>query len=275
MTDRGIHAEILVTERPGHARELAAAAVARGATHVIAWGGDGTINDVAAALVFRETSLGIVPSGSGNGLARELGVPWNPASALTVALDGRLRSIDCGELDGRLFVNVAGVGLDARVAHQFAAHGLVRRGFMQYVRISMRELLRFEAHPHTIVAGTHRMECRCLLVAIANARQYGNGAVIAPDARIDDGRLDIVVVEDRSLVRILARLPDLFRGRLKGAPGVTMLPAETFEIRAAHQVLYHLDGEPFVGAATIRGRVLARALRVRVPLAEEDRSAPT
>src|SRR5262245_20218832 len=104
----GLRAEVFLTERGGHARELATGALERGATVVVAWGGDGTVNEVAAALAFRHAALGVVPSGSGNGLARELGIPTDPAAALTIALAGRLRVIDCGELDGRLFVNVAG-----------------------------------------------------------------------------------------------------------------------------------------------------------------------
>ena len=129
------------------ARRTRARAGARGARprrhrSCIAWGGDGTVNEVASALAFRDVALAIIPSGSGNGLARELGIPFDPHAAFAVAFDGRERVIDAGELDGRLFFNIAGLGLDARVAHEFAATGLVRRGFARYLEIAGARALR-------------------------------------------------------------------------------------------------------------------------------------
>jgi diacylglycerol kinase family enzyme len=179
----GLRAEVFLTERGGHARELATGALDRGATVVVAWGGDGTVNEVAGALAFRDADLGVIPSGSGNGLARELGIPADPSAALAVALSGRSRVIDCGELDGRLFVNVAGIGFDALVAREFASHRQGQRGFVRYARITAREMFRYEPAEHTIVADHQVLRKIALLVAIANARQYGNGAVIARSSR--------------------------------------------------------------------------------------------
>ena len=142
-----VAADIFVTERRHHARELAHAAVANGATTVIAWGGDGTVNEVASALAFGEAALGVVPSGSGNGLARELALPLEPRAAFEVALGAHRRRIDAGELDGHLFFNVAGIGLDADVAHRFAAGGLIRRGLAKYVMRSTQALLSYRAVP--------------------------------------------------------------------------------------------------------------------------------
>jgi diacylglycerol kinase (ATP) len=256
---------VSVTERPGHARELACAALEGGTSHVIVWGGDGTVNEVASVVAFSPATLGVIPSGSGNGLARELGIPLDPLEAFRVALNGTARRIDCGELDGRLFFNVAGLGLDARVAHQFAARGLKRRGFRRYAEITLQELFRFEAEEYTIQADGRAIGGRALIVAIANARQYGNGALIAPDARIDDGRLDVVIVSDRSPWRVLQQVPSLFRGRIARVPGVTMTPAAHITIGSARQMLYHVDGEPYVGPASMEARAHAAALRVQVP----------
>jgi diacylglycerol kinase (ATP) len=262
---RGFEVEIFVTERGGHARELATAALNRGATQVIAWGGDGTVNEVASALAFRDAALAVIPSGSGNGLARELRVPMDAAAAFAVAIDGHLRTIDCGELDGRLFFNIAGLGLDARVAHEFAAHGLVRRGFLRYMEITARELIRFEPDDHTIIADGVVIQARALIVAIANARQYGNGALIAPNARVDDGKLDLVVVADRPTWQTVLQLPKLFSGRIARVGGVTMMAAVDIEVTSTRQTLYHVDGEPFLGAASLRARAHPNVLRVRVP----------
>src|SRR5690606_17971722 len=126
-----------------------------------------------------------------------------------------------GELDGRLFFNVAGVGIDARVAYEFAAQGLVRRGFGRYLQVAARELYTYNPAEQTVVTDGVAHRTRALLVALANSRQYGNGALIAPHARLDDGQLDVVIVEDRPLWRALLQVPRLFTGHLDRAPGVT------------------------------------------------------
>src|SRR5207244_3720618 len=115
---------VFITERVGHARDLAHAAIDRGISTIVAWGGDGTMNEVGTALAFKDAAIALVPSGSGNGLARHLGIPFDPAAALDVACSGRERTIDAGEIGERLFFNIAGIGLDARVAHRFAVDGL-------------------------------------------------------------------------------------------------------------------------------------------------------
>jgi diacylglycerol kinase family enzyme len=168
---RGLDGEVVVTERPGHARELARQAVARGVGLCVAWGGDGTVNEVGSALMYRDAVLGVVPSGSGNGLARELCIPSNARAAFDIALDGYDRTIDGGEMDGRPFFNLAGLGLDACVAHEFAAGGLMRRGFRRYLEITVRELFRFEPDDHAIVADGVTLRQRAMLVVVANGRQ--------------------------------------------------------------------------------------------------------
>jgi YegS/Rv2252/BmrU family lipid kinase len=265
LETRGDQTGLFVTEYAGHARHLVRAALARQASLIIAWGGDGTVNEIASELVFRDVALGIVPSGSGNGLSRELRIPFDPAKAFQVAFAGRERVIDAGELDGRLFFNIAGLGLDARVAHEFAANGLVRRGFARYLEIAARELFSFVPDDHTIIADGVVTQSRALLIALANGRQYGNGAVIAPRARLDDGMLDVVVVAHRSPLAILLQAPMLFAGRAGDLPGVSMTPAAAVQITSARPVLYHVDGEPFVGGASLVARARPNALRVRVP----------
>ena len=265
MAGRGLDAQVFMTARPGHARELAAGVLAGGATIVLAWGGDGTVNEVASVLAFRDATLAIIPSGSGNGLSRELGIPLDPARAFDVAFGGRECRIDAGELDHRLFFNIAGIGLDARVAHRFAADGLVRRGFLRYLEIAAQELLTYRADYHTVVTDGATVRVEALLIAIANGRQYGNGALIAPAARLDDGRLDVVIVAGRSPLAALVQAPRLFTGQIARAPGVTSVQAVDIEVTSAHPVVYHVDGEPFVGGASIAARPHPAALRVMVP----------
>ena len=262
---RGFDPEVFITERPGHARELAGAALARGAATVVAWGGDGTVNEVASALAFRETTLGIVPSGSGNGLARELGIPPSAGAALDVAVGAGRRRIDAGEMDGRLFFNVGGIGLDALVARRFAAHTRLPRGFLRYVVLAVSEIFAYRPAPLTITADGDTQHVRVLLLAVANGRQYGNGALIAPSACIDDGRLDLVVVNARSPLGVLISAPRLFTGRIGSVAGVATRQVATVDVSAPPPIVCHVDGEPFTGGASVRIRVRPAALWVASP----------
>jgi diacylglycerol kinase (ATP) len=260
---RRLDAEVFVTERPGHARELAQAACRRGATLCVAWGGDGTVNEIGSAVVDSPASLAIVPTGSGNGLARELGIPLDPASAFQMAFEGHQRLIDAGELDGHLFFNIAGLGLDARVAHRFADGGLERRGFVRYLELAAREVLTFVPSEYAVTADGHERRVRPLVMAIANARQYGNGAIIAPLALLDDGKLDLVVVNHRPAWQVLLHTRRLFSGAMAQVPGVSMTKARSITISADSPLLYHVDGEPFTGSCSITASVRRMALRVR------------
>ncbi len=256
---------VFITERPGHAREIALAALDRRISTVAAWGGDGTVNEVATALAFRNAAVAIVPSGSGNGLARDLRIPFDAAAALDVAFSGRERIIDAGEIDGRLFFNIAGIGLDARVAHRFAVDGLEKRGFSRYMAITLRELSSYVPDTLTVTTPDASTSGSLLLVAIANGRQYGNGAMVAPHARLDDGRLDVVTVTSRPLMRACLELPLVFMGKIDRLRGVTMVTSETVQITSPHPVVYHLDGEPIAGTLGISARVRPGALTIRVP----------
>ena len=262
VEQRRLNAEVFVTERPGHARELAGAGLRRGVTIFVAWGGDGTVNEIGSALVGSDATLAIVPSGSGNGLARELGVPLDPAAAFHVVFEGRSRLIDAGELDGHLFFNIAGIGLDARVAHRFAEGGLERRGFLRYLELAAREVASFTPQEYVLTADGRDRNVRPLLIAIANARQYGNGALIAPEALLDDGKLDLVVVDYLPAWKVLMHAPKLFAGTVAQVPGVSITKTSTLGITSDAALVYHVDGEPHVGAPRVNARVHSRALRV-------------
>src|SRR5262249_1233603 len=158
------------------------------------------INEVASALVGTGAALGIVPAGSGNGLARELGISRRPPSAIADALHARPRAIDVGDVEGRYFVNTAGIGFDAHVASPFPTAR--RRGFLGYAAIPARALTSYVPLRYRVSApGTPELDVRAVLLTIANSAQFGNGALIAPGARVDDGELDLVVFEERSRVR--------------------------------------------------------------------------
>jgi diacylglycerol kinase family enzyme len=267
-------ASVLVSERRGHARELAAAAVAQGARLVIAWGGDGTVNEVSSALVSTGAALGIVPTGSGNGLARELRVVRDARTAIQRAVHNPPRKIDAGELGGRLFFSIAGVGFDAHVAACFdRATG--RRGFSTYVRVSARELLGYQcgtyrfdeperADPPADPAGAAPARRRALIVTFANSAQFGNGARIAPGARLDDGLLDMVVFEESSRLATLWALPRLFTGGVSRLRGVSIRQVQQATIDSDAPMTFHVDGEPVQGGTRLEARIHPGVLHVCV-----------
>ncbi len=268
FTSSGIDHEIFLTEGVGHAAELARGAVARGASMVWAWGGDGTVSEVASALAFGPAVLGIIPAGSGNGLARDLGIPMTYRKALALALTGRDRVIDVGEVAGRLFVNVAGIGFDALIAARFAERDSRQRGFVSYLAIAAREVLAYRPTDYVVTIGQHSASHSAWMIVLANSRQYGNGACIAPGASLDDGELDLVVVHGVSRWAIIRRVPRLFRGTLITEPGVVTTARVTeATIGSDSGLTVHLDGEVMTYPSSVHARVHPRALKVRAPLA--------
>ena len=265
----GIEGEVVFTGRRGEAGSLARSLVAAGATSLVCWGGDGTVNEVASEAARLGLPLGIVPSGSGNGLARELGLDRQPEAALRTALRGPERVLDAGEIDGRFFANVAGVGFDAhlaRIAAKFA-----RRGPWAYFAAGIPELLAYRPAAYRIRTGAHTFRTDALLVTIANGRQYGNGAIIAPRARPDDGSLDLVCVPVLPAAVLFWQARRLFTGTVDRVRGVRTVSVDDAELTGDGPLAFHVDGEPCTGGASLRVRVLPRALRVRVPAAGSGR----
>ncbi|MGH9201392.1 MAG: diacylglycerol/lipid kinase family protein, partial [Vicinamibacterales bacterium] len=186
-----------------------------------------------------------------------------PVAAIARALDGDRRAIDAGILDGRPFFNIAGVGVDAVIAARFGERGIRKRGPLAYVQLSTIELLRYRAQTYSLTIDGEPFEHRALLLAIANGRQYGNRMLIAPGARLDDGLLEVVIVEDLSLLGIAWRLPALLRGTLKPHRGVAMRAAKEMQIRAEGAIPFHVDGEPRLGQGVLTIRTHPGALVVR------------
>jgi len=259
-------AEVRLTSGPGHATALAREALDAGADLVVAWGGDGTINEVASALMHTRAALGIVPMGSGNGLAREIGAPADHEAALLAALGGSDRLIDAGELNGRVFFNAAGLGFDAHVAEVFASAAGHARGFASYASVTVRELFRYEAGEYVIRAeGQPARTRRALLISAANTRQWGNGARIAPTALMDDERLDLVTVPALPAAVVLANTWRLFAGSIPQWSAVETQRIHAATIHCTPPAPAHVDGEPAGRLAVADLRVIPAALRVRAP----------
>lgn len=262
---RNVKATVLQTAGPTDAIQLARQAAESGAELLLVIGGDGTIRDVAEGVVSASgtTTVGILPAGTGNDLARTLGIPSQLGPAVEVALTGASLDLDVWRWNDTPFVNIAGVGLDAAVA------GAVNRKFrhlhgpLAYVAGALYALPRFQPFPLTLQLPDGKWSGTVWLAAFASGKCYGGGMQIAPDAAPDDGLLDIVVVEKTSRAELLRQLPGLFSGRHVNHPKVRIVRAASVEIQAPPQDAT-LDGE-LLGATPARVWRDATRLRVRVP----------
>lgn len=244
----GIETEVALTAGLGHARDLARDFVARRFDRVIAWGGDGTINEAAGPLRRSSTMLGIVPAGSGDGIARSLGLPAEPGEAIRTALSGVSRPMDVGLLGDRHFLNIGGIGFDATVAVRFNRGR--RRGVLAYVAVALRAVWSYACEDYTLAYDDERTAGRHFVIAFANGREYGNGLVLVPNADPSDGWLDLVAVEGGSPVRQLWRARRLAFRRLAPAEGVLRARIQTATVSGA-RLRCHVDGETFDASGEI------------------------
>jgi len=263
--DTDVDGTIAVTERARHAYELAAAAASAGVDVIIAWGGDGTVNEIGSAIAGSSSALAVIPAGSGNGLAAAIGAPRNPAAAFDVAMRGRTRQIDAGEIDGRLFFNIAGIGFDAEIARRFNTLARGNRGMGPYLRIGLQAACTYRAQTYRLRLDGEAFESKALLIAFANGCEYGNKACIAPHACIDDGRLEAVVVNDRSLLSRLWSGRHLALRTAQRARGVTFRSIQEAVVESERPMEYHVDGEPGQASGPLAVRIRPGLLRVKTP----------
>jgi len=259
-------AVVEVTEGPGHARELATAAVQAGAEVVAAVGGDGTMNEVAQGLLGAPAALALVPCGSGNGLALHLRIPRSLTGALRLAADpdAAVREIDSGEVAGLPFFNAMGIGLDAEISRRF--NRLTRRGLPAYLRAGWGAWQERRPVQCTLEVGSERRALSALLVSVLNSDQYGNHARVAPGAEVDDGELDLVAVTATGLLRVARLMPHLFLGSLgSSVPGLLRRSARRFALVRPAPGPLHTDGEVHPGPARLEVVIRPRSLRVLVP----------
>jgi YegS/Rv2252/BmrU family lipid kinase len=257
----GVTADVHLTNAPGHATALARTAIDDGAAVVVAMGGDGTVNEVARALIGTSVALGIVPCGSGDGLARGLGLPTNRRAALEVALTGDTKRIDVGYANNQPFINVAGVGFDAEVGRLFASRAT--RGALGYIFMSAKHVWTYVSGHYDVQFDDVRRTGPMFVVGFANSAEYGNGAILAPEADVQDGVLDVLIVKGGSVFGQMWRARRLYWRPGAPAAGMERLRTRTARI-SGDRLTYHLDGEPFETAGSIEIRVERQALAVKV-----------
>ncbi len=261
----GPDTRIVYTREPGHARTLAADAIADSLIDtVVAVGGDGTINEVATSLVNTELTLGIVPVGSGNGLARSLKIPVNLRRAIEIIRQKNTISIDVGRINGNYFFGVAGIGLDALISSRF--HKLQRRGALPYFYHGLMAYFKYD-FPSFILADKDKEHINePMLITIANSTQYGNGAKIAPMADLQDGMLDVCIIRRMGFLQSVAQIPKLFRGTIESSNVYKTYRRSSFTVRSAESrdIFFHLDGEPYKAPSPLKIDLLQKALKVLV-----------
>lgn len=261
LRNAGYEVRIEKTQCPGHATELAQRAAAQGVTLVIAAGGDGTVNEVAKGLLNSNVPLAIIPRGSGNGLARHLAIPLRTRAALRTATGGTPLHMDCGLAAGIPFVTTAGVGLDAEIGWEFA--NLNGRGMRNYIRATAELYFRYKPRTFELEVDGHWLQRRALLLTFANASQFGNNALIAPTARVDDGLLTLVVVRPFPKVAIGFLAALLFQGMVDRTSYVETINFTRLRVRCNEEKVHgHVDGEPVSFPGEFGVEIRPSALRV-------------
>jgi YegS/Rv2252/BmrU family lipid kinase len=255
--------EIKVTEYAGHAREIAREA--RDEYDVlVAVGGDGTMNETASQLIGTDTALGIIPLGSGNGFARHLGLSTDPGRAVQQLNDAEPLPLDACFMNDRPFFNVSGMGFDAQVSKKFMHQ--IKRGYATYARCVWEEFQTYRPRRYRYQLNGQVIEEKLLMVAFANTQQYGNNAVIAPQARIDDGYLDVVFVRPFPLAYLPVFTMLSFTRNVHHSPYVEIARVRQFHIQQMDEPLGHVDGDYVETERVVRLNVRPCSLRVMRPV---------
>jgi YegS/Rv2252/BmrU family lipid kinase len=265
--------EVRFTEYRGHAAEIAREAAKDGADVVVAVGGDGTVNEVARSLVHTDTALGIIPCGSGNGLARHLCIPLNVTKALELINTCQIEAFDYGVINGLPFFCTCGMGFDAFISLKFAEAG--KRGPITYVENVLKEGLKYKPETYEIVDDTGTSRYKAFLIACANASQYGNNAYIAPGATMKDGEMDVIIMEPFTALDAPQIAADLFMKTLGNNSKIKTFRTRSLHIHRKEPGAIHYDGDPIMTDSDIDVRIEHLGIKIVAnPEVSEDEAQP-
>ena len=251
---------IVKTEYAGHATQIAANAVQEKVDVVVAIGGDGTINEIARSLVHTNTALGIIPCGSGNGLARHLRIPMEPKAAIDVLNRGHELCIDYGKINNIHFFCTCGVGFDAFISLKFADSG--KRGLLTYLENTLHESLTYQPETYEIENEEGTMKYKAWLIACGNASQYGNDAYIAPQASLTDGLMDVTIMEPFTVLDVPSLSFQLFNKTIDQNSRVKTMRAKKIKIHRVNDGVMHFDGDPLMAGKELEVEIIPAGLRV-------------
>ena len=263
---RKVDYDLHFTNEPLEATDVAKMGIEAGFTHIVAMGGDGTVNEVVNGLLGSNAVLGVLPARTGNDFIRMLGIPANPLEAIDTLLANDTTTIDLGCVDeDRCFINGLGIGIDAQVARAVLKMERLR-GALAYLTAAVQEVFRFEAFPVTVSTPTEELELSCLSLGVANGIYAGGGFKLAPRADLRDGMIDVSAVGDYPTVERLVRLPRVRAGKHADWKRVTYRQIPEATIASSVKLVAHVDGEPYrLPGESFVVRALPNALRVLAP----------
>ena len=265
--------EIVVTQYAGHASEIASRAKDEGKDIVVAVGGDGTVNEVARAIVHSGTALGIIPCGSGNGLARHLLLPMNVKKAIEVLNECEIHALDYGIINGYPFFCTCGMGFDAFVSQKFAEAG--KRGPITYVENVLREGLKYQPETYILQDENGTIKYKAFLISCANASQYGNNAYIAPQASMSDGLMDVIIMEPFDVFEAPQISIDMFNKTLDKSSKIKTFKCRKLHIHRSKPGAIHYDGDPAMTGEDIDVELVPNGINIVVnPFADRSVRRP-
>ena len=236
--------EITFTQAPGHATELAKEAANTGYEIVVSVGGDGSANETGAGLVGTNTALAIIPTGSGNGMARHMKIPVDFIKSIQFINTGKPELVDSLLINDRFCLGTFGVGFDAHIAHLFATAGT--RGYSTYVKLVLAEFSKYKPKFFKIFADKKEYHISCFLLTFANSSQFGNNAVIAPFADVKDGIIDISIVRKFPVYVAPHLIYRMMNNTIHNSRFFDRLSAKEIEVRNEGKLKVHIDGEPII-----------------------------
>lgn len=264
---------IQCTQYAGHATKIAEKAKDEHADIVVAIGGDGTINEVGRALIQSDTAMGIIPCGSGNGLARHLMLPMDTKKAIKVINEGEIHKLDYGLIDGHPFFCTCGMGFDAYISMKFAQAG--KRGPVTYLENILKEGVKYEPEKYCVKSEEYNTEQRAFLISCANASQYGNNAYIAPQASMSDGLLDVIIMDPFDMLDAPQISIDMFNKTLNKNTKIKTFKSKHLDIQREKPGYIHYDGDPIMAPANITIHVVSKGINIIVnPFADKTKRQP-
>ena len=265
--------ELQMTEYAGHAAEIAYECSEKGHDIVVAVGGDGTVNEVARSLTHTNTALGIIPCGSGNGLARHLCLPLEAKKAIDIINACKIESFDYGVINDLPFFCTCGMGFDAFISLKFAEAG--KRGPITYVENVLKEGLKYKPETYEVEDDTGAKKYKAFLIACANASQYGNNAYIAPGATMKDGEMDVIIMEPFDVLDAPQIAADLFMKTLGNNSKIKTFRTKKLHIHRKEPGAIHFDGDPIMTGTDIDVHIEHEGIKILTnPDAIEDASQP-
>lgn len=255
--------QFAISEYPKHASELTKWFVSEGIRIIVAVGGDGTINEVASALVGTNVTLGIIPAGSGNGLARHFSISTHIRKSMQVLNTGEIIQMDVGKFNGDYFFCTCGFGYDARISKRFSKGK--SRGFLQYAYWSVIEFWKYEPKKYKLLIDGKPFNTNAFILSVANANQFGNNFIIAPKAVIYDGLLDVVVLKPFPPMKVFRLFWQIFTGNLDKSIFYESYPAKNIQLIKNKKYPCHMDGEPLKVEFPVEIEVVPQQLNIMVP----------